>query len=69
MAGGSFLSSRPNWLPHPLTRQRVLPYMYNVYHWLPSRLVPGWGGVQLLGGEGLEGSHSDEGTDTLVLKV
>jgi hypothetical protein len=53
-----FLASRPNWLlppPHPLVG--VVP-----------PLVPGGGGEDTLArGRGGGGSHSDEGTDTLVL--
>jgi hypothetical protein len=54
-----FFSSRPNWDPHPITRRRVCS--------LP--LVQG-GGAQLMGGKGVGGCpNSDEGTDTVVLKV
>jgi hypothetical protein len=47
-----FLSSRPNWIPRPLTRKRVL--------------LPLWfqGGDTLRAG----GANSDEGTDILVLQ-
>jgi hypothetical protein len=46
-----FLSSRPNWLPRPLPRKRVLS---------PLTLVPGGGGgAHLLVGEGAGEADSD----------
>jgi hypothetical protein len=53
-----FLSSRPNWVPHPLTRKGVF---------FPT--FPFVSGDTLAGGEGVGGPNSDEGTDTLVLYV
>jgi hypothetical protein len=52
-----FLSSRPNWVPHPLTRECCSPPLD------PSEET------HSLAGEGLAGPNSDEGTDTLVLYV
>ncbi len=50
----SFLSSRPNWDPHPLTRRRVC--------------IPPFGSrAHSLGGEGMVGPNPNEGTDTVVL--
>jgi hypothetical protein len=51
-----FLSSRPNRLPHPLTRKRVLPPPFG-----------SGGGTHSLAGEGAGIANSDEGTDTLAL--
>jgi hypothetical protein len=51
-----FLSSRPHWVHHPLTRKQVLP---------PPPLVPR-GEDMLAMGEGAGGTYSKEGTDTLV---
>jgi len=61
-----FISNRPNWDPHPLTRRQLCP--------LPP-LVPG-GRTHSVAGEGwwlpitspdAGGPNSDEGTDTVVL--
>jgi hypothetical protein len=55
-----FLSSRPKWLPRPLTRKLVLP---------PRPLPSGGRGVgwHIRLREGGGGANSDEGTDNLVL--
>ncbi len=51
-----FLSSRPKWLPPPLTRKGVLPPL-----WFQGD------GTHSLAGEGAGGANSDEGTDTLEI--
>jgi hypothetical protein len=54
-----FLSSRPYWVPPPLTRKRVL---------IPPMLGPRWE-THSLARDGVGRPNSDEGTDTLVLYV
>jgi hypothetical protein len=53
------ISSRPNWVPHPLTCKRVL---------LPPSLDPR-GETCSLSEYGVGGTNSDDGEYTLVLKV
>ncbi len=54
-----FLPGRPNWVPHILTRKRVLT---------PPPFGSMGGAILACGGGGGgEGTNSDEGTDTLVL--
>ncbi len=53
-----FISNRPNWDIHPLTRKRVYPTPFG----------SGGGGHTRLR-ERVGGPNSDEGTDNVVLKV
>jgi hypothetical protein len=54
-----FLSCRPNWFPRPFNRKRVLLPLWFRGGGHTRLRERGWGGV----------ANSDEGTDTLVLKV